>query len=201
MNKNLSKRIILSPDQLQRLLGRDRLITDRYAHERDKAIISAVKGAPSIGASQAYAQFSTAQQRHLQHAAKDRNAPLELLISETDNNNSKISGESLKKKKAKKRLEVINKNKRKRVEEDELNGVEQQEEGERFAKIKTPRIGSNTKRKRENSEEGNERPASNNPSIPSAATFSPLSTRSGRQRLTPRRRHAPLPWLRYGEVG
>ena len=207
MNKLLSKRIILSPDQLQRLLGREKVVTDRYAHERDKAIISAVKGAPTIGAAQAYAQFSAAQQRHLHQAAKERNAPLELIISEGENiNNNKNSGEHTKKKKKKANRRLERTNTRKRVEEEEddeeLGQDREDEEDERFEN-KTPRIKINRKRKRDYEEEEEGRDTKR---PPSAASFSPLSTRSGRQRLTPRltprrRPHPPLPWLRYGEVG
>lgn len=82
MNPSLSKRIILSPTQLQRLLGRDRELTDRSGLERSSALQAATKAAAKIGPAQAYAQYQATQQRHINQAAHERGAPLELVVSE-----------------------------------------------------------------------------------------------------------------------
>jgi len=82
MSHSLSKRIILSPTQLQRLLGRDRELTSRTDAARMDALSSAAKAAQKIGSSQAYAQYSATQQRHLSQAAQERDAALELVVTD-----------------------------------------------------------------------------------------------------------------------
>jgi len=82
MSHSLSKRIILSPTQLQRLLGRDRELTSRTDAARMDALASAAKAAQKIGSSQAYAQYSATQQRHLSQAAQERDAALELVVTD-----------------------------------------------------------------------------------------------------------------------
>lgn len=84
MNQALSKRIILTPDQLRRLMGHDRELTKSTDAARMSALLSAAKTAPIIGPGQAYAQFNAVQQRHLHQAAHERSAPLELVVSEPD---------------------------------------------------------------------------------------------------------------------
>ncbi|XP_034250650.1 uncharacterized protein LOC117651042 isoform X2 [Thrips palmi] len=84
MSHSLSKRIILSPSQLQRLLGRDRELTSRTDAARQTALRSAAKDSASIGPSQAYARYREMQQRHLVQAAEERGAPLELVVSEPE---------------------------------------------------------------------------------------------------------------------
>lgn len=82
MSHALSKRIILSPLQLQRLLGRDRELTSRTDAARQTALAKAARAAKTIGPAQAYAQYSATQQRHLKQAAQERDAPLELVVSD-----------------------------------------------------------------------------------------------------------------------
>ena len=82
MSHSLGKRIILSPSQLQRLLGRDRELTSRTDAARMTALQSAAKDAATIGPSQAYARYREMQQRHLVQAAEERGAPLELVVSD-----------------------------------------------------------------------------------------------------------------------
>lgn len=82
MSHSLSKRIILSPTQLQRLLGRDRELSSRADMARMGALASATKAAPKIGSSQAYAQYRATQQRQLNQSAQERDASLELVVSD-----------------------------------------------------------------------------------------------------------------------
>jgi len=84
MSHSLSKRIIISPAQLQRLLGRDRELTNRTDVARTTALQSAAKDAADIGPSQAYARYREMQQRHLAQAASERGAPLELVVSDPE---------------------------------------------------------------------------------------------------------------------
>lgn len=84
MSHALSKRIILSPDQLRRLLGRDRELTNSTDIARMDALKAATRRASAVGPAQAYAQYRSSQERHLNQAAKERNAPLELVVSDPE---------------------------------------------------------------------------------------------------------------------
>jgi hypothetical protein len=79
----LKKLIILTPEQLRRLTGRDRELSDRYDWQQRAALRTASKQAPRLGSSQAYAQYRLAQDRYLQHAARERTEPLEMNIVDT----------------------------------------------------------------------------------------------------------------------
>lgn len=78
----LQKRVILSPEQLDRLLGRDKELISQYDRDRVAALRTAAQRAPKVGATQAYSQYQSVQQRHLQRAARERAEPLELVIAD-----------------------------------------------------------------------------------------------------------------------
>lgn len=77
----LQKRIILTPQQLDRLLGRDKELISLFDRERRAALDNAVRDASTHGPSHAYAQYNIAQQRFLDKSARDRTEPLELVLS------------------------------------------------------------------------------------------------------------------------
>lgn len=85
----LKKLIVLTPEQLQRLRGRDRELTDRSDIERRMALHEAGKQAAKVGPTQAYAQYRLAQERHLHHAAKERTEPLHMTIADVKQDTSK----------------------------------------------------------------------------------------------------------------
>lgn len=77
----LGKLIVLTPQQLRRLQGLDHIETSRFDAARQQALHDATNQAPQIGPTQAYVQYQQAQQRHLQHAHKDRTEPLQIEIA------------------------------------------------------------------------------------------------------------------------
>lgn len=78
----LRKLIVLTPEQLLRLRGRNLDVTDQYDANRLQVLESVAKKVKQIGPSQAYAQYQEAQQRHLHHAAKDRAEPLQMTVAD-----------------------------------------------------------------------------------------------------------------------
>lgn len=78
----LRKLIVLTPEQLHRLRGRDRELTDHYDANRRHVLGSVVENVKKIGPTQAYAQYQAAQQRHLHHAAREREAPLQMVFAD-----------------------------------------------------------------------------------------------------------------------
>lgn len=78
----LRKHIVLTPEQLDKLRGRDRDLSDRYDIDRRHVLGAVAEKAKRIGPTQAYVQYRAAQQRHLQHAAKERTEPLEMVLSD-----------------------------------------------------------------------------------------------------------------------
>lgn len=85
----LKKLIVLTPEQLQRLRGRDRELTERSDIERRLALHEAGKQTAKVGPAQAYAQYRLAQERHLHHAAKERTEPLHMTIADVKQDTSK----------------------------------------------------------------------------------------------------------------
>lgn len=78
---DLQKFIILSPEQLQRLQGRDHALTSQSDADRQRALHKVSKDIARIGPTQAYAHYRAAQQRHLHHAAQERATPLVMTMS------------------------------------------------------------------------------------------------------------------------
>lgn len=76
------KLIILTPEQLLRLRGRDRELTVRSDADRRLALQKANKQAARIGPSQAYAEYRSLQDRHLHHAARERTQPLQMVLAD-----------------------------------------------------------------------------------------------------------------------
>lgn len=76
------KLIILTPEQLLRLRGRDRELTVRSDADRRLALQRANKQATRVGPSHAYAEYRSVQDRHLHHAARERTQPLQMVLAD-----------------------------------------------------------------------------------------------------------------------
>lgn len=77
----LRKMIVLTPEQLQRLRGREHQLANQFDAERKQVLDNVVRNMDKIGPTQAYAQYQAVQQKHLHHANKDRTEPLEMSMA------------------------------------------------------------------------------------------------------------------------
>ncbi|KAK3909711.1 Myosin-1 [Frankliniella fusca] len=76
MTDDLKKYIIISPDQLARLMGREAKRSQELNDAKNSALTTAERQAEKIGPHLAYNYFTGAQRQYLEHEARERTTPL-----------------------------------------------------------------------------------------------------------------------------
>lgn len=218
MSQTLAKRIILSPDQLRRLLGRDRELTSATNTARMSALQNAAQTAAAVGPSQAYAQYRSSQERHLNQAAKERDAPLELVVSDPA---SAVDSTLI--------PDLIDFDSEVKQPKSRKEGKSPKKKGPRHSAKKTKSYNPGGKRKsggHKGGERAGPRRVKNTPSITddedigfglfdtdpdpyqsdtwedakSEPVFSPLKTRAARAKAGRDNKENVVSWLRYGRI-